>query len=491
MLKGILKILFTIVPIVLLNIPTIAQTHYPLMTIEPSNRLTIYFNKLPVDYQSFLKPSKTLISITVYGIEGKLKEDSIISNGIISKATIKKFANHLEINIYLKSPRGYTITPLEYSNSLMVEVFDWNVLSPAEENYRMGLLSFTSNLAVARKYFERAFGEDNANSGYFLGLLYLKANEVEKAKRILQKAESLGCNIPDLFSALAQVFDMKNEKELAEDYRKKFYTHQPYAKYHPIPVAPEIRDSIFKEVSELITEEKNTSQINENTSKDTTAPKPVIISEKEIQPKQVGLSIFERILIFLGTSILLLSILLTSLYLKWRKEKKLREVKRKFENELLKQKYSASSTLAARLYKKSEESTKEQIENRPTQTSSPNAINPEIKELAEKILSSKKQEKEEEFPNKQEIPIIKQTKIPLRIEKALQIQKEQIELLKKKISKLEDIGASEQKEKLEEIAKNFGINKSSILARKNIEAIEKNKDFTEKLFNKFFRKTKD
>lgn len=490
MLKGILKFLFVIFLILFTNIPTFTQTNYPFMTINPLNRLIIYFNKLPSDYQSYLNSSKTLISIIVNGIETKVKEDSISSDGIISKATLKKLTNHLEINIFLRSPRGYTITPLDYSNAIMVEVFDWNSLSPAEENYRMGLLSLTSNLAVARKYFERAFSNTHANSGYFLGLLYLKANEIERAKTILQQAESLGCNIPDLFSALAQVYDFENEKKIAEDYRSKFFLQQRFVKYHPIPVTTELRDSIFKEVSDLFPEEKNSATISDNTSKDTTTPKPMIISEKEIQPKKVGLSVFERILIFLGASILLLSILLTSLYLKWRKEKKLREVKRKFENELLKQKYSASSTLAARIYKKSEEAAKEQKEPRRPQTSSLNAINPEIKELAEKIIDSRKQEKEE-GTNKQEIRTPKQAKIPLRIEKALQIQKEQIELIKKKISKLENIDAAEQKEKLEEIAKNFGINKSSILARKNIEAIEKNKDFTEKLFNKFFRKAKD
>ncbi len=80
----------------------------------------------------------------------------------------------------------------------------------------------------------------------------------------------------------------------------------------------------------------------------------------------------------------------------------------------------------------------------------------------------------------------KSAKIPPRIEVAMQIQKEQAELIKRKIDKLEVAEIPLEKEKLEELAKNLGINKTSLLAKKNIEAIESNKELHKKLFEKFF-----
>ena len=494
---GLSRKFFVLLLLILLNQKDIlSYSKFPVMTINPLNRLTIYFEKFPKDFQSYLNSTKTLISVVIYDIETNTKEDSVVSDGIISKATLKKFSNHIEINVYLKSPRGYTIAPLEFTKSLMIEVFDWNSLSPEEENYRMGLLSLTGNLAVARKYFESAFNGNIANAGFFLGYLYLKANEIEKAKEVLEKAETLGCNIPDLFFALAQIFDIMKDKSKADAYRTKYYKNQGTAKYNPIEIDTALKDSIFKEFTELLPLERNEQTTEKKLSPDTSnQQKPIVISEQEVTPKQERFSIFEKVLIFLGVSIILLSLLLTSLYFKWKREKKLREIKKKFENELLKQKHTASSALAARLYKKSEAEAKEISEQEADKTQSPSTFNPEVKELAEKIISAKRQEQQESPTEQPTIPEKSSSslkpKIPLRVEKAMQLQKEQMELIKQKFGKLETSDIPTSKEKLEELAKNLGINKSSLLAKKNIEAMSKNKDLYEKLFKKFFKKSSE
>jgi len=494
---GIGRKFFVFFLLILINQKEIlSNSKFPVININPLNRVTIYFDKFPKDFQSYLNSTKTLISIIVYNIETNIILDSVVSEGIISKVLLKKISNHIEINIYLKSPRGYTIAPIEFSNSLMVEVFEWNALNHDEENYRMGLLSLTGNLAVARKYFESAFNGNIANAGFFLGYLYLKANEIEKAKEVFEKAEILGCNIPDLFFALAQIFDILKDQTKADAYRTKYFKHQGIAKYKPIEIDSALKDSIFKEVTELLPLEKGEQALEITSRQDTfNKQQPIIISEQEISSKQDRFTIFEKVLIFLGVSIVLLSILLTSLYFKWKREKKLRDIKKKFENELLKQKYTTSSALAARLYKKTETESKANTETTGSKEPTVNSFNPEVKELAEKIISSKKQDDKEKSStqtmiNKQ-TPSISKSKFPIRIEKAMQLQKEQMELIKQKFGKLELSDIPTNKEKLEELAKNLGINKSSLLAKKNIEAMEKNKDLYNKLYKKFFKKSNE
>lgn len=469
-----------------------AQAIFNKMQISPLNRVTIFFDDLPSNFNSFLNSDKTMISIIINDASAKVRSDTLTSDGIVKKVEMKKFSNHIELNLYLKSPRGYTITPLEFSRALMVEVFDWNSLSPAEDNYRMGQLSITNNLAVARNYFEKAFEKEIANAGFFLGFLHLKANLPEKALQILGKAEKLGCNIPDNFAALAQTYYLLNDKKNFEQYKAKFLSAQKDVNFKFIEINPELKDSIFKEVTDIL----ETSEIVEKSDTiskkvDTAAPvKPTVIQETPIEPQQEKFSVVEKIFIFLLVSIFVVSVLLLSLYLKWRKEKKLLEIKQKFENELVRQKRkSIPSRLAAETYKKTEEGTKSK-ETSETPKVNETTLNPEIKNLAEQILDSKRAEIEKQTIEEEKIST-KQKKYPPRIQIAMQIQKEQAELIKKKIAQLEITEIPMDFEKLDELAKSLGISKTSLLAKKNIEAIEKNKDIYKNLQEKFFPKKND
>ncbi len=462
---------------------------YQRMQIAPLNRLTIYFSDIPKVYNSYLNSEKTIISLVIENVNSKLIMDSVISDGIIKKVELKKYSNHIEINIYLKSPRGYTVSPLEFSRALMVEVFDWNSLTQNEDNYRMGQLSLSHNLSVARNYFKFAFEENLANAGYFLGYLYLKSNLPENAKEIFLKAENLGCNIPDIFAALAQTYYLLNDKLSYEKYKSKYLAEQKLTSFNFIEIKPELKDSILKEPLEIFLTEKRQVEVDSTQVKDTSqTTKPIIIKEVPNENYKEKYSILEKIFIFLVASIIMVALILVTLYFKWKKEKNLLEIKKKFESELIKQKSAAiPNKIAAKIYKKTEEFTKPSVEE-PT----PNQayINPDIKTLAEQIIDSKRAEKQQEA-NEEENPQQKQSRYPPRVEIAMQIQKEQAELFKKKIDKLETSSIPTNHEKLEELARNLGINKTSLLARKNIEAIEKNKDLYKDLFEKFFHKKND
>ncbi|MCX7908344.1 MAG: hypothetical protein N2560_02360 [Ignavibacteria bacterium] len=460
------------------------------MQINPLNRLTIFFTDLPLTYNSYLNSEKTIISLVINDVNTKLKEDSVVSDGIIKKAELKKFANHIEINIYLKSPRGYSISPLEFSRALMLEVFDWNSLSQAEDNYRMGQLSLGDNLAVARKYFELAFQEPIANAGFFLGYLYLKANLPDQAKQILSKAENLGCNIPDIFSALAQCYYLLNDRNNYEKYKSKFLSEQKVANFKFIEIHPELKDSIFKEFPSLFVEQKKEfSQDSIKTLDTIKISEPTIRNEKSSRETQEKYSFIEKILVFLLVSILVVTILLISLYFKWKKEKKLLLIKKKFENELVKQRQKAiPNKFATQTYKKTEEFSKNEIEEKKQEPEK--YINPEIKALAEQIIDSKKAELAQEITEEESSKQFRK-KYPPRVEIAMQIQKEQAELIKKKVDSLEISELPTGQDKLEDFAKKFGISKTSLLAKINIEAIEKNKDLYKELYEKFFQKKND
>ncbi|MGB9770667.1 MAG: tetratricopeptide repeat protein [Candidatus Kapaibacteriota bacterium] len=486
--------IFRVMFLTLFTIPfsLYSEATFQKLQINPLNRLTIFFDELPSDFNSFLNADKTVISVLIYGAKSTVGKDSILSDGIIKKAEMKKFSNHLEFNIYLKSPRGYTITPLEFSRALMIEVFDWNSLSPAEDNYRMGQLSITNNLAVARKYFEKAFDENIANAGFFLGYLHLKANLPEKALQILQKAERLGCNLPDVHSALAQTYFLLNDKENFEKYKSKFLNERDFPFFKFIEVEPQLKDSIFKEVSDVPVETELSQNID--TTKQTLdtikATKPTVIKEKIVENRNEKFSIVEKLFIFLIASIVVTSILLLSLYVKWKKGKRLLEIKQKFEDELIRQKRKAiPNKIVADIYKRAEQTTKSETATEQQKPKISN-LNPEIKTLAEQIIDSKKAEKDQQT-SAAEKSNEKSNRYPPKVELALQIQKEQSELIKKKIDKLESTEIPLDKEKLEELAKNLGLNKTSLLARKNIEAIEKNKDIYKDLIRKFFPKKND
>ncbi len=484
-------IFLTFVLFVCLSFP-LEGTNYLRMKINPLNRLTIFFDKIPKDYDAFLNQDKTLISITINDATTKIKTDTVVSDGIIKKAELISYASHLEFNLFLKSPRGFSIVPLEFSQALMIEVFDWNSLSPEEDAYRMGQLSLTNNLAVARNYFEKSFKNNIANAGYFLGYLYLKSNLPEDATNILLKAMNLGCNIPDVYAALAQSYYLLEKKSEYQKFRSQFLSTQDVSNFYFIQIEPELKDSIFKNVQDIFAEAEEKNDKAKEAVQDTTKPsEPIVINQTNAESSSNNYSIIQKIIIFLTVSILLVAILLLSLYLKWKKEKKLLQIKKKFEEDLLNEKRKTiPSQLAAQLYKKTEEISKEtsNTESKEQHKEEFAKFNKNIKKLVEQIIDSKKSEQElSEKTNQRSIP----KKYPPRVEVAMQIQKEQLELIKKKFEQVETTIIPTDIEKLEELAKNLRINKASLLAKKNIEAIEKNKDLHKSLFEKFFPKKKN
>lgn len=467
-----------------------ANTLYK-MQINPLNRLVLFFDEIPKRVDSQLDNTKTNITISLKEATARVKLDTLSGEGIINKVSLRRTPTTLEVLISLKSPRGYTITPLEYSRALIVEVFDWNSLSPAEDNYRMGQLALMDNLASARLYFEKAFSENIANAGYYLGVIYLKANEVQKAKEIFLKAQTLGTDVVDNYAALAQVCQILGDSNKFQEYRKKFISNTVALSYNPIEIDSTLHDSIFQNVNDFF-------PLIENQHTDTfTTAKKEIPEGKQSNNTNYGnksgtgssISLFEKVLTFLVATVLLMSIMLVTLYLRWKKQKG-KQQKEKFISEFQseQEKIRSYPTFATKLYQTAEDS---KTEIPPQQDSTPNQINQHIKQLAEEILATKQkialEETSQELPSP--TPSTKQ-KISPRLELAMQIQQEQEELIKRKLQQLADIPLETSQERMLEISKELGISMSSLFARKNIEAIAKDKSVIEKLRLKFSSKKK-
>lgn len=466
-----------------------ANTLYNIQ-INPLNRLILFFDEIPKNITSQLNNTKTQIVITLKDVVSRAKPDSLVGEGIISKISIRKIQTNLELSISLKSQRGYTISPLEYSRALMVEVFDWNSLSVANDNYRMGQLALAENLSSARAYFEKAFNENIANAGYFLGVLFLKANKIQKAREILSKAQTLGTDIADNFAALAQVYHIMGDNNKFQEFRKKFINNTFSLSYSPIGIDTTLGDSIFKEVNDFFafydTQSKDTSIISQEKSPTEEKQNNSILNNNK-QKVASSISLFEKILIFLVATVLLMSVMLATLYLKWKRQRA-NQLKEKFSSEFQneQQKIRDIATFATKMYQNAEAT---KAETTHQNVDSPNQINQHIKQLAEEILASKQkiEIKEKDQVSIQAQPSSKQ-KISPRVELAMQIQREQEELIKRKLQQLETSQLETSTERLLEISKKYGLSISSLYAKKNIEAIAKDKSIIEKLRSKFSSK---
>ncbi len=455
--------------------------------INPLNRVTIYCDNIPKNFTSDYDESKNSVLIAFEGNSIKFPKDTTRGEGIVDYVFAKNIGNAIQIEIKLKAKRGYSVVPLEFSKAIMVEVFDWNSLSPAEDNYRMGQLALLHNLAVARHYFEKAYEQNLGNSGFFLGFLYLKAGNFRKAEEVLRKANLLGCNIADLNAALAQAYDYLGDKNLSAKFRNLFLQNTYGISYAPIETDSSLVDSIFKQIeSDLVIEEDTGFPKVENFDKafaDTTEKfqdTSSIASETSIDKTS---NIVKRILYGFLVALLFFFVVLLVLFYKWRK---IKTTGVRFQEQLREEAKNIEA-----------EQNRTESQAQATQQDKPiNYLNPKVKELAQEIIEIKRKELEqteeeipnEELSNKEDIVEAKTiTKSP-RLEIARQIQREQEEILRKKLQSLELKIDNLNPEKLKELAEQLGIPKSSLLAKINVDSVSKDKKLIDKLKSKFLKK---
>ncbi len=200
-----IKILLCLLPALAIAVPALAQTQLYSVQINPLSRATLYFKNRPT-YETGLSNEKTRIIIDIPGCSVVDSARTKSSSGIIQDVYAMINKNNVQISVSLRDKRGYTTAYLPYSSALMVDVFSWNNITPAEDSYRTGLLGLEDSIYDrAKGDLTRAVMQGNADAAAILGIELLKEGKINSAEKNLAFAEIAKSAIPDLYAALSQI----------------------------------------------------------------------------------------------------------------------------------------------------------------------------------------------------------------------------------------------------------------------------------------------
>ena len=313
--------------------------------IAPLNRLTVTFDKMPENIESSLSANKRIITINLNNTAFTNEKNSLTGDGIIRQVNLERKDGQTILTLNLTEQRGYTVARLPYSQTIVVEVFDWNKLNTAEEHYKMGLLSLIDGESeLAKPDLQLATESDIADAAAFLGLIFLSEGKINSALQNFRFAEIKNTSINDSYAALSQIYNLKGNNELAEQYAK-IYKQKTNATQVPtiaISAITELQDSISENLSYIDSVVKanenvaeNLSDTNENAS-DTTQIENV--AEKDTTQNQSIWTIENWLLTkyVIGIAVAVLMGIIY-LYLKWRNKQLL----------LLQQKQAETATVSA------------------------------------------------------------------------------------------------------------------------------------------------
>ena len=191
-------------------------------SIEPLNRLIIEFDKLPPVFESSISADKKTITINLGNTNFSVDHEVLAGEGIIQKVEFSKKEQQTILTISLTAQRGYVTATLPFTQSLLVEVFDWNKLNQAEEEYRTGLLGLTDDCDLAKPHFIAAINGDIGDAGTFLGFCQLSEGKINSALRSFKFAEIKKSTFVDNLAALAQIYNIKKDNANYEKYVKLF-----------------------------------------------------------------------------------------------------------------------------------------------------------------------------------------------------------------------------------------------------------------------------
>ncbi len=483
------------------NLVSYAQSTIYKIEINPLNRVLFYFDKLPNEYFSQLSLDKKKITL-------KIKNCIIVDSakrakgtGIIQDIYTSINKNQTELNIFLKDKRGYTAVPLPYSQTLMVECFQWDNLTNGEDIYRETLLAIENKISTGiQDSLLKAATLGDANSLTFLSFILLQKGYVKSSHKALTIANEKGSNIPDLYAALSQTYKLLGDEKKINQVNTLFYNSTGLVNFQEIAIPENLNnvqladDSLFHILNEM---DFSANSQNKNDSlsifnqKDSLGIKKDTNSILKNQDEESSTSWLSDFVLYFIILFLLLSIFIISSYFKWRKQQiksraKQKNVNSKFVKDFEKAKQTVNQG------KIIDKTINEEINIPKTPSPSINKkeeINFEdkLEKLAQKIVDSKKQSLDNQA-DIETISTIKEPvkkKIPPKIELALHLQNEQQRLKQQNIESLKGISLESNREKLIEIAQKLRLEKSSVETQQKLEELNQNEQSLSKLKDKF------
>ncbi len=484
------------------NLVSYAQSTIYKIEINPLNRVLFYFDKLPNEYFSQLSLDKKKITI-------KIKNCTIVDSakrakgtGIIQDVYTSINKNQTELNIFLKDKRGYTAVPLPYSQTLMVECFQWDNLTNGEDIYRETLLAIENKINIGiQDSLLKAATLGDANSLTFLSFILLQKGYVKSSHKALTIANEKGSNIPDMYAALSQTYKLLGDEKKINQVNTLFYNATGLINFLEIAIPENLSniqladDSLFHILNEMgfsaNSQNKSDSLIIFNQKDSSEIKKDTSSFLKNLEDESATPSWLSDFVLYFIILFLLMSIFIISSYFKWRKQQIKNRTKQKNENsKFVKDFEKAKQTVNQG--KIIDKTINEEINIPKSQSPSINKkeeINFEdkLEKLAQKLVDSKKQSIEYQA-DIETISTIKEPvkkKIPPKIELALHLQNEQQRLKQQSIESLKGISLESNREKLIEIAQKLRLEKSSVETQQKLEELKQNEQSFSKLKDKF------
>lgn len=337
--------------------------------ISPLNRAYILLNGLP-EYSSELNESKDRVSIKLENTSfGNIQQ--LNSTGIIKSITPLVNGDTSEVIIEFSSKgKGYSIAPLPYSSSLMVDVFDWDRLTDAENKYRQAIFAYEANLDNTEDELRSAIELGSSEAKAILALHYLKKSDLDSAVPLLFDAFRDSVKIPDLYAGLAEILEIKGENELSSKFAEQF---KEFTGKNDYPNFALDFDSSKIQIPEYFYPKKEKALDTNKTQKE------LVTKVDTLQTKQDEKSLLEEFglnplyLIFVGIAGIILFLFIFWAYTKWKKDQinKMKEIsKTRFDEEVRKAK------------EKNEAKAEQLRQNREKQQKEKNKSNPSILDKA-------------------------------------------------------------------------------------------------------------
>jgi hypothetical protein len=412
--------------------------------------------------------------------------------GIINSIQVQTYPTKSLITLMLRDKRGYNAVPLPYSKSVMIEVFNWNDLTPAEDKYRTALLAYEDGIyKEAIKDLVESIKAGNANALSFAGIISLKLGQVVSAKNFLRLAIAKNTDIYDAHAALYHAYMISDSVSEAELHLNQFKILTGVATIGTVDIdLSNPLDTALFAFSESIVAGVDLSVITpldsasfSEAKADTTAPLGDLTSE--MSDTTFLTKYFLETLVIIAFAII---VMLMYFYFRWRTAQQeiiSRQKGAKFTSDLNDAKVNLQPKQVANIYTETEKITK------PV---APPPISPEdeakkvmVKDI-EQILKESDQKAEKKAQSKtQNKPTknIEKASANPKVELAMHLIEEQRKIKTSQIESLKIEDLPEESGKLNDIAKKFGIEKGGLETKQAIERLLKDEKYFERISKKF------
>lgn len=310
-----------------------------------NNTLLLRFNDR-VSYSTSLSEDKKNISIELRNTKNLIGKNSLrIDSELIKEIFLSTKNKSLFVNIILKANSGFNTFQLPYSNSIVVDVFDWNKVSSIEDKYRSGLFAYESSLYKQSINLFRESKEELNTARSMLGIVYLLEDSLEASFNQLTIAARNNSKIPDVYAALSQIYLEKGSFTKAKYFNNKFLNtlsiKDTNYQYPKLIFTKENIDSLkldeYVDTTNIDLEEVANNDRFSNLFDEEANRKETESSVKTQLENEDAFLSMKNFLKYLIIALLLLVLFIVSLYFKWRKtrvDKQNEEAKISFEHEL-------------------------------------------------------------------------------------------------------------------------------------------------------------